>query len=192
MLSHGPLQAELPCEKQVGIRQCLWFGVSVPVASGLGSPQRTLGWYVPQSLSHMPQAAAWSHGSALGPGLKPEAGLSTSPMTYHCVQSCCELLQWKWPRTLQEGCPELISSVLIEGRVILRDYGFQAVLLSSLNPVQAPGTWATPVRGLLEWPYCPDALITHWKCIHRCLVLTRHQGLGQGARGRATKSLLPL
>lgn len=42
-------------------------------------------------------------------------------MPYHSVQSCCELLQCKWPRTLREGCPELISSVHIEGCAILRD-----------------------------------------------------------------------
>lgn len=54
MPSQGPLQAELPYEKQVGVRWCLWLRVSVPVASGLGLPLRTTGWLVPQHLGHTP------------------------------------------------------------------------------------------------------------------------------------------
>lgn len=149
MLSQGPLQAELPCEKQVSIRQCLWFGVSVPVALGLGSPQRTLGWLVPQSLSHMPQAAAQSHGQCPGPQPTPqsEAGPSPSPMAYHCVQNCCELLQWKWPRTLQEGCPELISSVLIEGCAILRDLWLPGRIAEPSKPCSGSRYLSHPSKG---------------------------------------------
>lgn len=63
-LSQGPLQAELPHEKQVRIRQCLWFrmsafnfrfklapedpGVACPMASQLHTSR------------HLAQAAAWS------------------------------------------------------------------------------------------------------------------------------------
>lgn len=49
--SQGPSQMELPHEKQLGIRWCLWFGVSVFVALGLGLPLRSLGWLISHSRS---------------------------------------------------------------------------------------------------------------------------------------------
>lgn len=93
---------ELPHEKQLGVRWCLQFGVSVLVALGLGLPLRSLGWLISQCLGHMPhftwlrqqlQGVDWALGPGPLPSLKqaPGAGLRPLPLAPRCMQSCWEL-----------------------------------------------------------------------------------------------------
>lgn len=120
--SQGLPRVELPHEKQLGVWWCLRFRVSVPVASGLGLPLRSLGWLVSQCLGHTPpltwlkqqfEGVAWALGPGPLPSLKlaPEAGLRPSPLAPCCTQSCQELPQSRRSRTPEaarrHACREL-------------------------------------------------------------------------------------